>query len=290
MDEVETVRQDGDHGLNYEERLNRVTAYIHDHLDDEIDLNKLADIACLSPYHWHRIYHSMRGETLAETVKRLRLQRAAGYLANTAMTIEEIAAKSGYGNLQSFTRIFSSVYGMPPGRYRQQGSHAQFQSHTSPGSHAMYEIDIKTVPATSAVCVHHTGSYMQIGKAFDTLYGWLATRKLIEPGMRSIGVFYDDTTVVPEARLRSRACVATGRGFAVQPPLEPIQIAGGEYAVLRHTGPYADMKAAYEWLYGRWLVLSGREVGDAPWFEEYLNSPRDTAPTDLLTDIYLPLR
>ena len=50
------------------------------------------------------------------------------------------------------------------------------------------------------------------------------------------------------------------------------------------------MKAAYEWLYGEWLVPSGREVGDAPWFEEYLNSPRDTAPTELLTEIYLPLR
>jgi hypothetical protein len=38
----------------YEARFNRVTAYIYDHLDDDIDLNRLAEIACLSPYHWHR--------------------------------------------------------------------------------------------------------------------------------------------------------------------------------------------------------------------------------------------
>ncbi len=108
---------------NYEERLGRVTAYIHDHLDEELDLNRLAEVACLSPHHWHRIYHAIHGETIAATVKRLRLHRAAGYLANSAMTIEEIAARSGYKNLQSFTRIFGSVYGLPPAQYRRNGSH-----------------------------------------------------------------------------------------------------------------------------------------------------------------------
>ena len=42
--------------------------------------------------------------------------------------------------------------------------------------------------------------------------------------------------------------------------------------------------------FGEWLMQSGREAGDAPAFEEYLNNPRDTAPPELLTDIYLPLR
>ncbi len=64
----------------------------------------------------------------------------------------------------------------------------------------------------------------------------------------------------------------------------------GEYAVLRHKGPYADMKAAYDWFYGQWLPQSGREPANAPPVEEYLNSPQDTPPMELLTDIYLPLK
>ena len=40
------------------------------------------------------------------------------------------------------------------------------------------------------------------------------------------------------------------------------EIAGGSYAVLRHKGPYADMRAAYRWLYGTWLLQSGREIAD----------------------------
>jgi AraC family transcriptional regulator len=60
----------------YEDRLNRVVNYIYDHLDDDLDLAKLADVAAMSPYHWHRVYQAFHGESAADTVKRLRLQRA----------------------------------------------------------------------------------------------------------------------------------------------------------------------------------------------------------------------
>lgn len=131
---------------HYEDRLSRVRAHIHDHLDEKIDLYKLAEIAYLSPYHWHRIYHAVYGETIAATVKRLRLHRAAGYLVNTSMKIEEIAEKSGYPNLQSFTRIFKSVFGMPPAQYRSNGSHTQFQPGQRGEDVMNYDIDTKTVP------------------------------------------------------------------------------------------------------------------------------------------------
>jgi AraC family transcriptional regulator len=278
------------HWTNYEERLGRVTAFIHDHLDDEMDLNRLADIACLSPYHWHRVYHALYGETLAATVKRLRLHRAAGYLAQTSMPIEAVAEKSGYTNVQSFTRIFSSVYGLPPAQYRKNGSHTRFQTQKQERSVAMYDVSIETVPNLTALTVDHVGSYMQIGKAFDTLYGWLAGRGLIEPGMRSIGIYYDDPAMVPEDKLRSKAGIMLKGKSAIESPLAYTEIPTGPYAVLRHKGPYADMRAAYQWLYGEWLVQSGREAADAPVFEEYLNNPREVAPKELLTDIYLPLR
>lgn len=66
------ARGDNNHWAEYGERMDRVTAYVFDHLDDALDLNRLAEVACLSPYHWHRIYHAMRGETIAATVRRLR--------------------------------------------------------------------------------------------------------------------------------------------------------------------------------------------------------------------------
>jgi len=274
---------------DYDDRIGRVITYVFDHLDDDLDLNRLADVACLSPHHWHRVYTAMRGETIASTVKRLRLERAAAHLAHTSLPIESIAKRSGYPNVQSFTRIFKSVYGLPPATYRKQGTHAQFLTPTNGSAHLMYNVTIKTLAPITAVTLEHIGSYMEINRAFEKLFGWLGSKQLLGPDVRSVGIFYDDPSVVPEAKLRSRAGAVTDRVIPIEAPFERTTIAGGDYAVLRHKGPYADMKAAYEWLYGQWLPQSGREPAKAPGIEEYLNDPQDTAPTELLTDICLPL-
>jgi AraC family transcriptional regulator len=130
---------------------------------------------------------------------------------------------------------------------------------------------------------------MTIGKSFDLLFATLAQRNLIRPDLRMVGVYLDDPTSVPEAESRSQAAVAVHEPPTVAAPLVISQVRGGDYAVLRYKGPYGDMRAAYDWLYGQWLPLSGRDAADAPVFEEDLNSPRDTLPTELRTDIYLPL-
>ncbi len=275
---------------NYEERLDRVIAYIYDHLDEEIDLQKLADVACMSPYHWHRVYHAVKGETVTATVKRLRLHRSVGYLVYSDMSIEEIAQRSGYPNLQSFTRIFKAVYGMPPAQYRKNGSHTRFTNATPERTEAMYDIELKTVPDMRAATIKHTGSYMEVGKAFESVFSWLVSNDLMKDTQRMVGIYYDDPSAVPEAELRSRAGAVLATKPALQPPLEYTDIKGGQYAVLRHKGPYAGISAAYDWFYGTWLTQSGREAADIPGFEDYLNNPQDTAPTDLLTDIYMPLK
>jgi AraC family transcriptional regulator len=278
------------HRARYEARLNRVLDHIHDHLDEPLDIDRLAEIACLSPYHWHRIYQAMHGETVAATVRRLRLHRAAGYLANGSMPLAQIAERSGYSSLQSFSRTFRAMFGMPPAQYRKRGTHSRFRPARS-GDHEMVmrEVVIRDVPAMQVVTVDHVGSYMQIGKAFDALMGWLAARDLLCPEMRMVGIYYDDPGAVAEAALRSKAGVVLPRAVEVAAPVSVTLLRGGRYAVLRHTGPYADMAAAYQWLYGEWLVQSGHEAADAPAFEEYLNNPKDTAPSDLVTEICLPL-
>ena len=131
---------------------------------------------------------------------------------------------------------------------------------------------------------------MEIGRTCEALCARTATRRLAGPEMRLICVFYDDPEIVPEAELRSRAGLVVDEDFVMEPPLEEVRLPAGPHAVLLHRGPYSSMRAAYQWLFGHWLVASGRELADAPSFEEYLNSPRDTPPPELLTAICLPLR
>lgn len=154
----------------------------------------------------------------------------------------------------------------------------------------MYNVTMKKIAPRELAGVSHTGSYMGIGRAFETLGGTLQARKLYRQDMKMVGIYLDDPDLVAEENLRSFACVTEGQHVPADEPLVRTHLEGGEYAVLRHKGPYADMHKAYQWLYGEWLPSSGREVRDTVRFEEYINNPRDAAPKELLTDIYLPVK
>lgn len=275
---------------DYQERLSRVIAYVHDHLAEDLRLEQLAEVAHLSPFHWHRTYHALHGETMAATIRRLRLHRASGYLANTQQPVARIAQLCGYPNAQSFTRAFRSAYGVAPMDYRALGGHVVFRAGLAQVQAAGYAVDIRHVPAVQLAGLPHRGSYMRIGKAFETSFARMAAQGLVRADTRWLAVYHDDPAAVPEKQLRAWAGLSLPAGARAEPPLESLTVGGCVCAVLRHRGPYATMGAAYQWLYGPWLVQSGREALDQPVFEEYLNNPRDTAPADLLTDICLPLR
>ncbi|APG84654.1 transcriptional regulator, AraC type [Sinorhizobium americanum CCGM7] len=189
----------------YEKRLHRVSAYIYGHLDEELDLDRLSEIACLSPHHWHRIYRAVHGETLAATVKRLRLQRAAAELVQTGLSVEAIARRSGYPNVQSFNRTFKAVYDLPPARYRKEGNHKVFETASMEGNAVMYDVDLRTIEPLFLAGVAHSGSYMGIGEAFETLYATLFERNLFRPDMEMIGIYLDDPELVKTDKLRSFA-------------------------------------------------------------------------------------
>jgi AraC family transcriptional regulator len=287
---------------SYYQRFDRVAAYIEAHLDQQVDLNILAEVAHFSPYHFHRIYHALSKETVGQTVKRLRLHRAAGYLVQTNLSIAEIAKCTGYPNVQSFTRIFKSEFGSPPALYRKTGSHTRFLPPLEPSSllslEKNIEVEILHVEPMFGMCAEHRGSYLNIKRAFDPLFRWATARGILDQVRGVVGIYLDDPFGVPEKQLRSLACLMFEQEIPhkipnkipQEPPFTRAEVLGGPCAVLRHQGPYADMRLAYQWLYGTWLPRSSREVADQPVFEVYLNHPRDTRPADLLVDIYLPLQ
>jgi len=77
----------------------RVLVHIQQHLDETIELDELAHIAHFSPYHFHRIFRGMVGESLMEHVRRLRLERAAHRLKFTDTSVTNIAFDAGYETL-----------------------------------------------------------------------------------------------------------------------------------------------------------------------------------------------
>src|SRR4029079_6094637 len=114
------------------------------------DLETLARVAYLSPYHFHRIYRGLLGETVNDTVRRLRLQRAAIELLDRDRSLERTGRRAGYASQAAFTRAFHAEYGDPPARYR--GVRRDAQTHQERTTD-MYRIEIidpakPTVPTT----------------------------------------------------------------------------------------------------------------------------------------------
>jgi AraC family transcriptional regulator len=131
---------------------------------------------------------------------------------------------------------------------------------------------------------------MEIGKAFEQVSIYAGTRGLIGPETHMFGVYYDDPNAVPAADLRSEACLTVPPGTDIAAPAHALTIAGGRYVTALHTGPYAELEKAYQWLFGAWLPTSGHEPDDRPSLEEYLNDPRTLPPTEWQTLIYIPLK
>jgi AraC family transcriptional regulator len=264
---------------DYAQRLERVLEHLARNLDDELDLARLADLACFSPFHFHRIYHVVQGETVAETVRRMRLHRAALDLIEQEKPIPRIAARAGYGSQAAFTRAFRSAYGAPPAAYRAAVSR-------DPGP---YAVELRETPAVRVAAVTHEGDFGMIGAAFDRLMAFGVSRGLVGPSTRYFGLFYQDPAGTPVDALRSDACLAVPCTFVAEGELRTFDIAGGRRAVVTHIGPYAELDRAYTWLYRDWLLGSGETPADSPCVEEYLNDPRTTPARELRTEIALPL-
>ncbi|CAO3407936.1 AraC family transcriptional regulator [Azospirillum largimobile] len=275
--------------LDYGDRTERVVAYIAAHLDEPLDLDRLAEVACFSPYHFHRVYRAITGETAAETLRRLRLHRASGDLVCDSIAIPAIARRAGYGSVEAFTRAFGQSYGVTPAAYRKRGRLNPPVPTTHQTEDSMHEVEIRDLPAYRIVGLPHTGPYMTIGVSFDRLYAWASKQGLIGPGTRSFAIYYDDPESVKPEELRSFAGLMLNLGVVEDGAIRAVDIPGGRHAVVRHKGPYAELGAVYRWLYGEWLPGSGHTPGNAPCYEEYLNNPRALPPAEWLTEICVPL-
>lgn len=276
---------------SYEARLLRVLAYIYDNLDGDLSLDTLAEIACMSRFHWHRVYRAMTGETLADAIRRIRMAKAANALVRDIdAPVADVAGRHGYPNAASFSRTFSAVHGVSPAGFRELGAQVSNELHHSAGASTMYPVAIETLPPARAAGVLHRGPPIDIGRAFQTLGGLMFARSLFPHALGMVAVYHDAPGARPDAELRSHAAVLIAEGFpAGVEGLEYFDLVGGRHAVMQHKGPYATLGAAWEWLYGKWLPQSGEEPRDAPPLEFYVNDPRTTAPDQLRTDIRVPL-
>ena len=275
---------------DYRKRIAAVVAHIHDHLDDRLDMERLAAVASFSPFHWHRIYRAMTGETAAHTVRRLRLQRAAEELMrNGSEEIGTIAARAGYASGEAFARAFRRNFGVSPSKFRLRFPPSDAGADARKRNTATWQVDIRRFEPMRLATIRHVGPYREIGRSFDHLHVWASATGRLGPRSLAVAVHHDDPDLVAAEDLRCDAGLLVESGFAGDDMIGVSEVAGGRHAVLHHVGPYAGLERAYHWLFGFWLPRSGEIPADRPVFDIYLDNPKTVAAEHLRTEICLPL-
>ncbi|WP_348945177.1 AraC family transcriptional regulator [Chitinibacter sp. FCG-7] len=274
---------------DYARRLIRVVHTLWQDPARSFTTAQLAEIAHFSPFHFHRIYREMMGETVAATQQRVRLHFASRDLMRGDLTQLRVAQRAGYQSSAAFVRAFAIAYGMTPGAYRRL--HRQHPRFETTQEMAMYQIEFRTLAMPIHLAARrHLGAYLNIGEAFSLLE--LAAPQLpLMPDARWFGLYHDDPADVQQgivgAQLHSDACVEiTGEG-QLPPDLHRTHIPAGRYAVIEHRGAYSELDKAYQWLIATWLPQSGEMPLSVPGIELYLNDPCNTEPKDLRTEIWL---
>ncbi|WP_394829779.1 GyrI-like domain-containing protein [Pendulispora albinea] len=287
-----------DTSKTYRERILRVLVHIQAHLDGPLNLEDLAKLSHFSPYHFHRVFRALVGESVHRYVRRLRLEGAALKLKQTDQSVLEIALGAGYETHEAFTRAFRAMFRVAPSAFRAR--HALIRSERGPAlglgggfandEESIMNVTIQRIEPLRIAFIRHVGPYDRVGETFQRLLAWAAPLGLLGPKVTILGVSHDDPSITPEDKLRFDAALVVDASVQADGEVGVGELAGGEHAVACHRGSYQELGKTYNALYGEWLPTSGREPADHPPFEIYLNDPETTEPDELLTDIYIPLK
>ncbi|MEO0605624.1 MAG: AraC family transcriptional regulator, partial [Myxococcota bacterium] len=106
---------------DYVARVQRVQDYVEQHIAEPLTLPQLAKVAHFSPFHFHRIFAALVGETPSAYVRRIRLEKAASTLQlNEGVSITEVALDCGWQETSSFSRAFRRHFGVPATQWRKK--------------------------------------------------------------------------------------------------------------------------------------------------------------------------
>ncbi len=151
-------------------------------------------------------------------------------------------------------------------------------------------VTITSLGELRVAAVRHIGPYHTISEAFARLGQIAGVHGLFaHPEAAMIALYYDDPDSTPSDQLRSDAAIVVPEGIALPDGVQELRIPAGRYAEYLHVGPYDKLGDTWSRLMGGWLPASGHRLADRPSFEIYRNTPMDTPPDQLRTEIYVPI-
>jgi AraC family transcriptional regulator len=273
-----------DSRLEYRRRMHRVVDYIDEHLGDELDLATLADVAHFSPFHFHRLFGALTGETIGDYLRRRRLEVAANrLLSQPHVSVLRIALSIGFVSQEAFARAFKARFGVSATAWRDENSKRGQANRNDDQERARsiddYDgssfeepaMDVKIIDRkpTRIVYLRYVGPY---GRPLATFWQtrvipWMKTRGLM--GREMIAIAHDNPNITAPEKCRCDVGVAIDEDFVAIGEEHITIVPGGRYAVAHFFDIPDRMPAVWQGLLRDWLPRSGMQLDGRPMFEHY---------------------
>lgn len=282
----------------YTDRMNAVVSYIYAHLEDDLSLEKLSDVACFSRFHFHRQFSSFTGVNLHKFIKLIRLKRASYQLVfNPEIKIIDIALNAKFESPESFSRSFKKLYGQTPSQFRKEPQWKpwlkkySFNPINTNNEYKNMNTEIIDFKETKIAVKEHRGPVELLNNSIAEFIEWRkSTDYSPVKTSQTLGIAYDDPKTTKPDAFRFDICGSTKNTVADNPQKVVNKIIpAGRCVKLRHLGSHDNMDAKIHFLYGQWLPANNEELRDYPCFFHYINLFPDVSEHELITDIYLPL-
>lgn len=284
----------------YLARFQKVLDYIDEHLDEELTVARLSDVAAFSKHHFLRQFSDLFGIGVYKYVQLRRLKRASYQLAfRDDQPVIEIALDSGYDNPESFSRAFKKSAGQTPSEFRKQPQWEPWRDTYEPLTalrtrYMQPKTDTRAVrlmdfPETRLAVLEHRGDPNRIGDSIRSFIAWRKQHHLHPSRHATFNIFYDDPYQVAPEDYRIDLCVAVDRDVSGEGIVDK-HIPAGRCARLRHVGSDDHLHASIAYLYSQWLPQSGEEPRDFPLFVQRVTFFPDVPEHEAVVDIFLPLR
>ncbi|MTK52423.1 AraC family transcriptional regulator [Paludibacter sp.] len=276
----------------YLRRINIVTEYINNHLDEKLDLSKLADLSNLSQFHFHRITKAFLGEPIGAYITRMRVETAARLLRYTDIPVQDVAFKVGYEMPSSLSKIFNQYYGISPIEFRNDKNFIIMKPALINPALNLKAPKILDLEDQSLIYIRHTGDYssLDFAGAWTKLWGYVKSQKLFTAGIQHVCIYHDDPKVTEPDKLRTDICLVIHKQAKAEGEIGVKILQGGKFAVFHYQGAYANLGSVYDTIFGYWLPESGMQLRDVACYEKYLNHPDPEAPEKSKTEIYIPVQ
>ncbi|WP_434950505.1 AraC family transcriptional regulator [Shewanella sp. HL-SH4] len=287
----------------YQIRIDRVLQYIEANLTDSISLTEVAKVSYFSPYHFHRIFSAIMGETVNDYIGRRKLERAANMLIfNTELSITQVALDCGFSSSANFSKAVKLYFGFSPSEIRNPDKvkdskigkiYRKYGKVFCPAdlypsritNEVMNNANVKDINmkvevkdfVSQRVCMLSSARGYQpesIFATWDKLIEWAANNGIKHDEQQRFAFAYDNPTVTPVDKCRYDAAIVIADSLDVNSPFTTTEIPEGKYAVVYFKGAPEEAIQAQLSLYSDWLPNSGFEPDNFPMLEHYLNDAR----------------